>query len=68
MDIKGEALGSQATIRKRLTLSDSRENSAISCQDEAAAAVSGADSVNKEVQTVLQRGTLQIAQRSPNPE
>ena len=29
--------------------------------------MSGADSVNKEVQTVLQRGTLQISQRSPNP-
>ena len=43
MDIKKEALGSQATIRKRLTPSDSREDSAVSCQDEAAAAVSGAD-------------------------
>ena len=30
--------------------------------------MSGVDSVNKEVQTVLQRGTLQVAQRSPNPE
>ena len=43
-DIKTEEPGSGATIRERLAPSDCREDRAISCQDEAAVAVSRADS------------------------
>lgn len=43
-DIKTEELGSGAIMREGLAPSDCREDSAISCQDEAALAVFGADS------------------------